>query len=203
MTPTLITSRENTAAVSGAPKSAEKTAAHAAHNHDPFIFLVEPEPSSNLSRHAASQLKSGALPPGGAAQQVGEDRADKNQRRCLNRNRFCGADRPNHQICSLIPLHFRNFIKKHDQQAAPRAETRLGKDTGRCNGWLRPHSSETECRRPPAPSPSAGRKPPILGNHSMLQPMLQLFPNRLLHGSHSPFRRVSGTAGKPDAFPLL
>ena len=95
-----------------------KSGAHAAHNHDPFIFLVEPEPSSNLSRHAASQLKSGALPPGGAAQQVGEDRADKNQRRCLNRNRFCGADRPNHQICSLIPLHFRNFIKKHDQQAA-------------------------------------------------------------------------------------
>ncbi len=92
---------------SGCHRGAEKRRkrrAHAAHNHDMLVLLVKAEQPSEAVSDAAAKLQRSAFPSGGAAEQVGDQRGDKDERSHPKRNIIPRMDGRKHKIRAGILL---------------------------------------------------------------------------------------------------
>ena len=104
----------------GGERSAEQTGeggSHATHHQQAAVFGIQPDLPADPRGQRAAQLKGGALPSGGAAHQMGEDRGDKNQGGGTQAHGFCVAHSHQNQVGAQILLHPAYAVQQDDCHA--------------------------------------------------------------------------------------
>ena len=91
----------------GCHRSAEqrgKRSAHTAHDHDVFVLLIKMKQTSQTVSNTAAELQGSTLTAGRTAEQVGDQRRDKNERRHAQRQFIAGMDGGEYKVCAGIAL---------------------------------------------------------------------------------------------------
>ena len=82
------------------------------------ILLVKMKDFADLRADAPAQLERRAFAPGGAAEQMCNDSADKNQRGKQKRYAFVGADGINNMVCTGFIRYFADLIEQHNNHSS-------------------------------------------------------------------------------------
>lgn len=169
----------------GRPEEGGKGGAHAAHGHDVPVLLIEAEPSADGAPDAAAQLQRGALPAGGAAQQMGDQGGEENQRRHAQGQPVAGMDGGEHQVRSAVLFMLEQVVSAYDKEAA---EGQQPDEPGALRpglGDARQAEVEEGAHNPYCGSRNGGEDNPFQGDFQLLQIFQE--PVSFLHGRIRPF----------------
>lgn len=101
-----------------------KTGAHAAHDDQMLIICIQFQRLADAIGDAAAQLNGRAFASGRTAEEMRDDRRNKNQRSHAKGNVRGGLNGRNHHVCSLVGCVFEKTIQKYDGQTAERKTER-------------------------------------------------------------------------------
>ena len=86
------------------------------------VLLVEPDQAAQGCADAAANLQRCALPPGGAATQMGQDGADEDQRRHFQGDLVLRADGVEHEIRPLVMGDAAQPVQGYDDKPRQRQQ---------------------------------------------------------------------------------
>ena len=91
---------------------------HAAHGDDPAVLVVQAHPLPDFGGDGTADLENGSLPSRGAAQQVGDDGREEDQRRGAQPQRPVLPHRHQHKVGATVTRHTAYPVELHNGHAA-------------------------------------------------------------------------------------
>ena len=109
----------------GCHRSAEqrgKRSAHTAHDHDVLVLLIKMKQTSQTVSNTAAELQGSTLTAGRTAEQVGDQRRDKNERRHAQRQFIAGMDGGEYKVCAGIALIVKQAVGTYNENTSDRKQ---------------------------------------------------------------------------------